>query len=147
MTIILLSMKFFRENLMQLALVIALVSTAGSLYFSEIMKLPPCALCWYQRIFMYPLVVIISVGVWKKDKNLPYFILPLSIIGILISFYQNLLYYNIIPESTSPCILGISCTTRQIEWFGFITIPLMSLTAFITITVLTLLYKRQFGRK
>ena len=140
-------MKFFRENLMQLALVIALVSTAGSLYFSEIMKLPPCALCWYQRIFMYPLVAIISVGIWKKDKNLPYFILPLSIIGILISFYQNLLYYNIIPESTSPCILGISCTIRQIEWFGFITIPLMSLTAFITITVLTLLYKRQFGRK
>lgn len=140
-------MKFIKENLMQIALLLAIVSTIGSLYFSEILKLTPCLLCWYQRICMYPLVIIIAVGIWKKDKNLPYFVLPFSIAGLIISAYHNLLYYNIIPESIEPCTLGISCTTRQLEWFGFITIPLMSLGTFALITFLTLLYKKQSAVK
>lgn len=133
-------MKSFKKNLMQFALLLAIISTAGSLYFSEFMKLPPCILCWYQRIFMYPLIAIISVGLWKKDKNLPYFVLPLSLIGSAVALYHNLLYYQIIPESITPCTIGISCTTKQIEWFGFITIPFLSLVAFISITLLTLIY-------
>lgn len=135
-------MKFLKENLLQFALLIATTSTLGSLYFSEVMHLPPCLLCWYQRICMYPLVLILGVGIWKKDKNIPYFVLPLSIIGTFIAIYHNLLYYNIIPESIAPCTLGVSCTTRQIEWLGFITIPLLSLCAFITITALALFYKK-----
>lgn len=121
---------------MQLALLQAAIATAGSLFFSEILKLPPCILCWYQRICMYPLVVILAVGIWKKDKNIPYMILPLSLIGTVIALYHNLLYYKIIPESLAPCTQGISCTTKLIEVFGFVTIPLMSLMAFIIIDVL-----------
>lgn len=138
-------MKFIRENLAQLALLQAVVAISGSLFFSEIMKLPPCLLCWYQRICMYPLVVILAIGIWKKDKNLPFFVLPLSIIGTLIAVYHNLLYYKIIPESLAPCTLGISCTTRQIELFGFITIPLLSLLAFLVIDVL-LLYSHKLQK-
>ena len=133
-------MKFFKENAMPMVLAIAIVATVGSLFFSEIMKLPPCVLCWYQRICMYPIVIIGSVGLWKKDKNLPLFILPLSIIGLVISIYHNLLYYKILPESIAPCTMGVSCTTKQIELLGFITIPLMSLTAFTLITIITLAY-------
>ena len=129
-------MKLLNENLTRLGLLIAALATSGSLYFSEIAHLPPCMLCWYQRICMYPLVVILAVGIWKKDKNIPFFVLPLSIIGTIISIYHNLLYYKIIPESLAPCTLGISCTTKQIEWFGFVTIPLMSLFAFIAIDLL-----------
>ncbi len=140
-------MKFIKENLLQFALLMAFISTVASLYFSEIAKLTPCVLCWYQRILMYPLVIIISIGLWKKDKNLPYFILPFSVLGIIISAYHNLLYYGIIPESIAPCTLGISCTTRQIEWFGFITIPLLSLFSFTAITVLTLIFKKQSASK
>ncbi len=135
-------MKFVKENLVQLSLLVAAVSTIGSLIFSEILKFPPCVLCWYQRIAMYPLVVILAVGIWKKDKNLPYFVLPLSIIGIIIAIYHNLLYYNIIPEATAPCVQGISCTTKFIEWFGFITIPFLSLLAFIVITAVMFLQIR-----
>ena len=129
-------MKFIKENLAQLALLQAVVAMSGSLFFSEIMKLPPCLLCWYQRICMYPLVAILAIGIWKKDKSLPFFVLPLSIIGTIIAVYHNLLYYKIIPENLAPCTLGISCTTRQIELFGFITIPLLSLLAFLLIDVL-----------
>lgn len=130
-------MKFFKENLMQFVLLIATFSTLGSLYFSEIVKFPPCALCWYQRIFMYPILVVVAVGIWKKDKNLAYFTLPFAIIGLIISAYHNLLYYGIIPEVIQPCTVGVSCTARQLDLFGFVTIPLLSLTAFIFITALT----------
>lgn len=134
-------------SLMQLALLAAAISIMGSLYFSEIVKLPPCALCWYQRICMYPIVIIISVGIWKKDKNLAYFVLPFSIIGIIIAGYHNLIYYKIIHEIITPCTLGVSCTTKQLELFGFLTIPLLSLISFLLITALTLLQIRLSPKK
>src|SRR3989338_8671049 len=109
-------MGFIKKNLLQLALLQVTLATIGSLIFSEILKFPPCILCWYQRIFMYPLVIILAVGIWKKDKNVHLYALPLSITGLIISIYHNLLYYKILPESAAPCILGISCTTKFIEW-------------------------------
>lgn len=112
----------------------ATIATAGSLYFSEILHLPPCSLCWYQRIFMYPLVVIIAVGILRKDKGLPTYVLPLSILGLLFAFYHSLLQWGVVAESLVPCLLGVSCTTKFIEWFGFVTIPFLSFLAFGVIT-------------
>lgn len=119
----------------------ALVATAGSLFFSEVMELPPCILCWYQRIAMYPLVLIVGAGIVTRDGRWKTYALPLALVGLLVSVYHNLLYYGVIPESITPCKQGISCTTVQIEWLGFITIPLMALTAFVLVTVFTLLYR------
>lgn len=130
-----------RLLLLYLAWIQALIATAGSLYFSEVRDLPPCVLCWYQRILMYPLTVIIAVGILRLDRSLPLYVLPLSLAGIAVASYHNLLYYGVIPEDVvHTCALGISCTTRQIEWLGFITIPLMSLTAFAVITALMATY-------
>lgn len=127
--------------LLYIAWTVALIATVGSLFFSEIMELPPCVLCWYQRIAMYPLVLIIATGIILQDKNLKIYSLPLCLIGLGISIYHNLLYYRIIPESITPCTKGISCTSRQIEWLGFITIPLLALVAFISIAVCMFFYK------
>lgn len=121
--------------------VIAALATAGSLFFSEVMELPPCILCWYQRIAMYPLVVIVAVGIVTNDRRWKLYVWPLSLAGLAIAVYHNLLYYHIIPESITPCTEGVSCTSVQLEWLGFITIPLMSLTAFIMINVLMLLHR------
>lgn len=132
----------FKDKLPYIAWTQALVATFGSLYFSEVMHLPPCVLCWYQRILMYPIVLIGAVGIIRRDKALSFYVLPLSILGWLISVYHNLLYYKIIPESITPCQLGVSCTTRQIEWLGFITIPLLSLVVFTIINVCFILYSR-----
>jgi len=132
----------FKGYLPHLIFLQSLMAMLGSLYFSEILNLPPCLLCWYQRIFMYPLVIISAVSIWKNDKNLPFFVLPLSLIGTVFAVYHNLLYYKMIPESLAPCTLGISCTTIQIELFGFLTIPLMSLLSFLIIDLLALLYYR-----
>src|SRR5260221_12168949 len=121
---------WLKKYVLYVAFIQALTATLGSLYFSEIVHFPPCVLCWYQRICLYPLSIIIAVGIIKKDKNLPFYVLPLSLIGMLISIYHNLLYYNILPESVAPCVSGVSCTTKFIEWFGFITIPFLSFSAF-----------------
>ncbi len=118
----------------------AWVATLGSLFFSEVMKFTPCVLCWYQRIAMYPLVAILTVGILRKDKNLHWYVLPLSITGWIIAAYHNLLYYHIFPESILPCIQGVSCTTKFFAWYGFITIPLLSLTAFTIINLCMLVY-------
>lgn len=130
-----------REILLYLAWVIALIATAGSLFFSEVMNLPPCLLCWYQRIAMYPLVIVIAVGIIIRDARLKYYALPLAFTGLAISIYHNLLYYGILPESAAPCSQGVSCTSRQIEWLGFITIPLLAFVAFSLITLCLGFYK------
>ena len=80
----------------------AWVASLGSLYFSEIAKFPPCVLCWYQRICLYPLVAILTVGILRGDKKVYLYVLPLSISGLIIAIYHNLLYYKIIPESIKP---------------------------------------------
>ena len=123
------------------AWVTALTGMAGSLFFSEVMDLPPCVLCWYQRIAMYPLVLIIGIGIATGDTRWKIYALPLSLIGLAVSIYQNLLYYGVIPENLSPCTQGVSCTERQIEWLGFITIPLMGLLAFVAISICLLIYR------
>lgn len=135
-------LTFVKKNILYLVLTQAVVAMLGSLYFSNVMSLPPCVLCWYQRIAMYPLVALLVVGILKRDRNVVIYSFPLSVAGLLISIYHNLLYYGLIPESIAPCMLGISCTTRQIEWLGFITIPLMALTAFVIINTLLIIYWR-----
>jgi disulfide bond formation protein DsbB len=95
------------------------------------MRLPPCVLCWYQRIAMYPLVVLTTVALVRRDAGVGAYAWPLVATGLAVSIYHNLLYSHLIPESITPCAQGVSCTDRQIEWLGFVTIPLLALTAFV----------------
>lgn len=131
--------SWVQKNALGLAWVVAVLGFVGSLYFSEVQHLPPCVLCWYQRIAMYPLVIILGLLVWEPIKRFRAFTLPFSLIGLGIALYQNLLYYNIIPEAIAPCTVGVSCTQKTIEWFGFVTIPMLSAIGFLVITVLILL--------
>lgn len=135
-------MKILSKYVLYFAWFQALTATLGSLFFSEILKFPPCVLCWYQRIALYPLVAIFAVGIIRKDKDVFYYASPLIAAGWLVAFYHNLLYYKILPEAVIPCITGISCTIKFFAWFGFITIPLMSLSAFTILAILMLIYRR-----
>ena len=118
---------------------VALAAMLGSLYYSEVRGLAPCVLCWYQRILIYPLVAILAVGIIRQDRSVPFYVLPLSIIGIGVALFQWLLQLGVIPEQAAPCTLGVSCVTKYVEYFGFITIPFLSLVAFIAITTMMLL--------
>ena len=125
---------------------IASVSTLGSLFFSEVLDFPPCVLCWYQRICLFPLVVILFAGLFPFDKAVIKFALPLTVIGWLISVYHNLLYTGIIPESIQPCDEALSCTDIHLGLFGFITIPMLSFVAFSAMAALLILLRRRSSR-
>jgi len=126
-----------------IAWLIATVSTLGSLFFSEVMDLTPCVLCWYQRIFLFPLPVVLLVGLFPFDKKVVRYALPLAIIGLLFTVYHCLLFFGFIPESLQPCSQGVSCADDSMVLFGFLPIPLLSLASFlIIITLLLLTYKR-----
>jgi disulfide bond formation protein DsbB len=135
-------MKNKYQYLPYIAWFVSLAAMMGSLFFSNVKGFPPCVLCWYQRIFMYPLVLIIPIGILKKDKVLSTYVLWLASFGAIISIYHNLLYYGLVG---SVCT-DFSCTTKFIEYFGFITIPFLSLVAFLIIITSMVTYKH-YGRQ
>lgn len=133
---------FIEKNALYLALLQCLAALFGSLYFSEILKFPPCVLCWWQRICIYPLIAVLIVGILRKDRLVHLYVLPLAILGWFISLYHNLLYYKIIPDNLAPCSTGISCTTKYVEYFGFVTIPLLAIVGLSVIIALMFIHKK-----
>lgn len=120
---------------------VAMMATLSSLVASEVFNLPPCDLCWYQRVFMYPIAIIVGVSIMRRDKSWPLTTLILSGIGWLIALYHSLLQWSIIPSTLAPCTNGVSCATTEIDPFlGFITIPFMSLLAFTAIIALSVVF-------
>jgi disulfide bond formation protein DsbB len=128
---------------LRISFVIALAATLGSLFVSEVLGYAPCVLCWYQRMAMFPLAVIFFVALWSGDARYARYSLPLASLGLAIAVYHNLLYYGVIPETIAPCEQGVSCTTRQVEILGFVTVPLMSLAAFLCLAALEVLTLRR----
>lgn len=130
------------NNSLLLAWIAAIIATLGSLYFSEVMHFIPCTLCWYQRIFMYPLAIILGVAVYRNDKGIYKYALPLSIIGLLIAGYHTLLQRIPYLQQFEMCSTGVPCSKDYINWLGFITIPLLALIAFTIITVCLIICTR-----
>ncbi|KAB7882991.1 disulfide oxidoreductase [Poseidonibacter ostreae] len=125
-----------------ISFIVASLATLGSLFFSEIMEFIPCSMCWYQRIFMYPLVIIFLVNMLYPDDKIVKYAMPITLVGWAFSVYHNLLMFEIIPESIVPCVQGVPCSTEYINWLGFITIPFLSLLAYSSILVLLLIIKK-----
>lgn len=135
--------NFVVKNALYIAFGIAWMATLGSLYFSEIKHWTPCLLCWYQRILMYPLVILFGVAIWRKEKVVAYYVLPMTILGSVIAFYQYLLQMTPVRDlALTKCDAFGSCAEVKAITFGsfylphFVTIPLLSLTAFIAISIL-----------
>ena len=125
------------------AWLVAMASTLGALFFGEVMKLPTCVLCWYQRIFMFPLALILPLGLFPFDRKLVRYALPLAVVGWLVAVFHQLLVAGVIPEEIRPCTQGVPCSQTVIEWFGFVTIPLLSVAAFsIVIALLVAVHLR-----
>jgi disulfide bond formation protein DsbB len=110
------------------------------------MEFAPCVLCWYQRIFLYPLVITLAIGLFPLEKSAIKYSLPLAVVGWFFALYHTLLYSGIIPESLEPCRQGVSCTEVYIELFGFVSIPMLSLIAFSIIIALLVIVKRRLSK-
>jgi disulfide bond formation protein DsbB len=109
---------------------VASVATLGSLFLDKALGIEPCSLCWYQRTFMYPLVLILLIGLQPLDRSVVRYALPLAIFGWLTALYHLLIYVGIVPESLQPCGTGPSCAQDELGLFGFVSIPVLSLLAF-----------------
>lgn len=121
---------------LELAFLQASIATAGSLYMSNILQWTPCRLCWFQRIFMYPLVILLGVGILFDKKDVRDYVIPLSLIGGFIALYHYPIQMTAL-HSAGCSQFATSCSMTFTEVFGYITIPMMSLTAFLVILGLT----------
>lgn len=128
--------EFISDNYVAFIFIITAGATLSSLALSDILSFLPCKLCWYQRAFMYPQVVISAVALFTNDFNVKKYLLPLSLVGLVLAVYQIFL-------QTFPGIIQcgdelVSCSSKQFAGFGYITIPVMSLTAFVLIILVIL---------
>jgi disulfide bond formation protein DsbB len=134
-----------RERFTRYALVAAWTPAAlamlGSLYYSELAHYQPCTLCWYQRIAMYPLVLILGIAAWRRDLAVRVYAIPLAAVGAVIAAYHYLLEW--FPAiDTGACTVGIPCTQVWFRQFGFVSLPLLALIAFLLVISFLLLARR-----
>ena len=134
---------FIRSRALFFSFIIALAAALGSLFYSQIAGYEPCALCWYQRIFMFPQVFILGLALIKKDFGVAPYIRTLSTIGAVIAGYQHLLQLGWVPSVVCNAVGGVSCAQRFVMGFGYITLPLMSFTAFLLLIVITSFIKNK----
>jgi disulfide bond formation protein DsbB len=130
------------ENGLHLSWAIALVATLGSLYFFEIKGFLPCKLCWYQRILMYPQVFLLGIASVRKQTSIYHYVLPMTLLGACISFYHYLMEKTDLFQASSLSCGIVPCDLEYINWFGFVTIPFLALTAFVLISAIHLVLWR-----
>lgn len=124
---------FIGNNYRELAFLHALTAVSGSLYMSQIAGISPCELCWHQRILIFPTVPLIGVAIFLNKDDLADYLLPLMIIGIPLSLYH---YFIQMTQASTGCSTAVSCSTAQILEYGYISVPMMSLTFFVVTTLL-----------
>lgn len=134
---------FIQKHALELAFLQASIATAGSLYMSNILQWAPCRLCWFQRIFMYPLVIILGVSLLFDSRDVKDYVIPMTLIGIPIATYHFLTQRIEQFQSAGCSITQVSCATEYTFHFGYITIPTMALTAFLVILILMWLFYRE----
>ncbi len=128
--------QFISDNFLSLGFLLSLSATLGSFFLSEIAKYPPCELCWYQRIFMFPQPVILGIAMFKNDMSARLYSVVLASIGLTIAIYHILVQNG---QAVSPCSnQALNCSVKQFVYFGYVTIPVMSATAFIILILLAL---------
>lgn len=135
------------DNALIGAWLIALAATLGAVFIGEVMGRTPCVLCWYQRIAMFPLAVVLGIACYLSDLNVRRYALPLAIAGGAIAFWHSLLFAGFISEAIQPCTQnGPSCSGEDQVLFGYLPLPYLSLAAFCLISVLLFLSTKK-GRK
>jgi len=131
-------LDFIDKRFLTIGFLVSLVSALFSLVYSEVVNFLPCQLCWYQRIFLYPQVFLFGVALWDKDRKIIRYSLPLLAAGFLVSIYQNMVYYFGNPSGACDAS-GVSCFDHLVSEFGgYISIPMLALTGFFSMLVLTL---------
>ncbi len=133
---------FFQKNAVLFSFLIVLGGTVASLYYSEIVGYPPCNLCWYQRVFLYPQLILTGIALYSKDQSVFKYLMPLSVVGGVIAAYQYLLQLGLVSDAICG-VGGGSCTQIYVSNFGYVTMVMMSFTAFLLLTSLAFVGRKK----
>ncbi|MBI4093999.1 disulfide bond formation protein B [Candidatus Kaiserbacteria bacterium] len=129
--------EFVRAWALPAAFALSLSATALSLYYSEVLGVEPCPLCWWQRIFVYPQVILLGLALYWRDYGIAGYSIALSLVGAGFALYHHVL--QVMPSGTLPCpAAAVSCAQRFVFEFGYVTLPLMGLSLFAALIVLML---------
>lgn len=127
--------EFLAKHVLQAGCIVAFFAVVGSLFYSELVGYPPCVLCWWQRVFLYPQLVIFAAALWMRDRTVFVYSSILASIAGLLALYHSYVYWG--GESLLPCTaLGGACSKIYVMAFGYITIPSMSLTVVLYLLLL-----------
>jgi len=129
-----------------LAWLVATVATLGSIFLGEVMGMTPCVLCWYQRIFMFPLAIVLGMAAYLDDRRGAVYALALAFGGLAMAIYHSLLIADLIPKAWVPCSAGVSCADQKLEILNGVQIPWLSLAAFMALACLLITYLRKSSR-
>ncbi|MBP9060839.1 MAG: disulfide bond formation protein B [Rhodoferax sp.] len=124
----------------------ATAATASAFFIGEVMGITPCVLCWYQRIFMFPLVIVLGMACYSDDRRGAIYGLPLAFAGVLLAGYHTLLIAGFVSKTWIPCGSGVSCTEQKLEILNGLQIPWLSLTAFFIVTSLLFVYLKRTSK-
>ena len=119
---------------------VALVSTLGALFIGEVMGMTPCVLCWYQRIAMFPLALILGMAVFAEDRRGAVYAMPFALAGLALAAYHSALIAGWVPQWWVPCGTGPSCSQQALVILGDTQIPWLSLAAFLAIAAALTIY-------
>ena len=129
-----------------LAWLVATVATLGAFFLGEVMGMTPCVLCWYQRIFMFPLAIVLGMAAYLDDRRGAVYALALTLGGLGVAIYHTLLVAGLIPKAWVPCSAGVSCADQKLEILNGVQIPWLSLAAFMALAFLLITYLRKSSR-
>ena len=137
-------MRFIKEQALLISWLIAVIALLTTLYLSDILMWPVCHLCWYQRICLYPQVILLGMAAFKNDRNILPYTLALSCIGLVFAIYQYLMQlFPVTFEGITLCGAGPSCATMHMNWLGFITLPLIGMIGFLVLVVVQAIGRKQ----
>jgi disulfide bond formation protein DsbB len=145
------NIKILKKYGLYLSWLIALVSTLGSIFFSDVLNYVPCNLCWYQRIFMFPLSILLGIAAYKNEKSIISYVRPLLLIGMVVAFYQFI--SEVFPSVALEvfCGEGKECVEGKVVVLGFISLAFLGFMSFLSIfcfldLVLDFFFLKQVGR-
>ena len=133
-------------TLLLLAWLVATTATLGALFIGEVMGMTPCVLCLYQRIFMFPIAIVLGIACFTDDSRGAVYALALALGGLAMAGYHTLLVAGLIPKAWVPCSAGVSCADQKLEILNGVQIPWLSLAAFLALTILLVVYLRKSSR-
>lgn len=133
-------------TLLLMAWLMATTATLGALFIGEVMGMTPCVLCWYQRIFMFPIAIVLGIACFTDDRRGAIYALALALGGLTMAGYHTLLVAGLIPKAWVPCSAGVSCADQKLEILNGVQIPWLSLAAFLALVILLVIYLRKSSR-